>query len=154
MECEILRLLVERWRDDTKVKYFVHDQDSSATVVLQREGWNLIEQFDLNHVIQSWKRIFKKHRRIQVSGPGEKLKCRDVLRGLEPPLLKWFYTVSKLDNDLEVKIEKWLGTHDFYCYPPPDLPKGRFVWRNRRDEVCRKQLQVFLNESVPLLAKC
>jgi hypothetical protein len=58
--------------------------------------------------------MFKTHRKIAVSGPGEKIRCRDVLRGMDILLLKWFHTVFKLDNDLEKKREKWLGAYDFY----------------------------------------
>jgi hypothetical protein len=138
MECEILRHLAPRWRDDQRVKWFVHDQDSCAMAVLREEGWNLTERFDLNHVIQSWKKMFKKQRKVPINKAGEKVKCRDVLRGLEIPLLKWFHTIVKLDNDLEAKRKKWLGAYEFYIFPPRGLPSGRFVWKNRNDEVCRK----------------
>jgi hypothetical protein len=122
--------------------------------ILREEGWNLIERFDLNHVVQSWKKMFQSHRKVPINKPGEKLKCRDVLRGLEIPLLKWFHTIVKLDNDLEAKTKRWLGAYEFYVFPPRDLPHGRFVWKNRQDEVCRGQLTLFLNNSAELLAKC
>jgi hypothetical protein len=60
----------------------------------------------------------------------------------------------KLDNDLEAKRKKWLGAYEFYLFPPRGLPPGRFVWKNRNDEVCRKQLKIFLDETAGLLAKC
>jgi hypothetical protein len=105
MECEILRVLVHRWSDEPKVKYFVHDQDSSAMAILRQEGWKLEEKFDQNHVIKSWKAHFRRMRWIPVNQPGEKLRQRDVLRGLQLPLLKWFYTVLKLDVGIGGKMK-------------------------------------------------
>jgi hypothetical protein len=154
MECEILRRLVHRWRDDSNVEFFVHDQDASAMTVLRNENWNLRELFDKNHIVKSLKARFQSLRWIQISPPGSPVRRRDLLRGLELPLLKWFYTVTSLDADIEEKKKAWLGAHAFYTDPPPNLPHGRFVWRLRNDPLCRDRLKLFLEDTVELLSKC
>jgi hypothetical protein len=59
MEAFTLGRLVDRWMADENITRFIRDQGTSLMVVLKQKGWDLVELFDKNHVIISWKRLYQ-----------------------------------------------------------------------------------------------
>lgn len=60
LETEILIKLTERYIDNERIKFFVHDKDAkSYKLIHEIWGWKIEERADFTHTTKSWKNIFE-----------------------------------------------------------------------------------------------
>lgn len=60
MEVEALKVLVPRWKSDSRVIAYCHDKDSKSRKVIEELGWKIKEMIDTNHAIKSFRRKFQR----------------------------------------------------------------------------------------------
>jgi hypothetical protein len=155
MESEILRRMGARWIVDQNVQYFCHDKDNHAMKILTEElRWLLIEKFDRNHIVKTWKIRFEKAAWFtpEPQDPTKKPRRVNLLGKLESHLLSWFYVVLRADDLLEQKNAMWLGAFEHYTNPPPLEPNDTsFRWKKRDDARAQEQLRLFLLNTLDLI---
>jgi hypothetical protein len=144
-----------RWTGDPNVQYFCHDKDNHAMKILREElRWLLIEKFDRNHIVKTWKIRFEKAAWFtpETRDPTKKPRRVNLLGKLESHLLSWFYVFLKADALLEQKNAMWLGAFDHYTNPPPLAPNDTsFRWKKRDDARAQEQLRLFLLNTLDLI---
>jgi hypothetical protein len=157
METAILTKIGDRWTelDRGKVRFFCHDKDNHAMVVLRDLlHWDLIEKFDSNHVVKTWKTLFQNDKWIDrpVTDSLKARRRKDALGILESHLLRWFHVVVKTNAPLEERQRMWLAAFDHYVHPESRSEgEGGFDWKDRAKEPYQAQLRKFLDEAVKLI---
>jgi len=68
-------------------------------------------------------------------------------------LLRWFYTIVKLDNDLDVMVRSWMDADERCTRPDDTAGRTKCPWKLRRDSACRRQLRSFLEATTRLIGK-
>jgi hypothetical protein len=150
MESEILRRMGARWTLFSNVEFFCHDKDNHAMKIIREElHWDLIELFDKNHVMKTWKARFLKYAWVThgATCPSQGPKRQKVLNDLESHLLRWFHVVLRTDETLSGRQKLWCGAHDHDIEPR----ETDFQWKLWDDETARAQLRAFFTNTIDLI---
>jgi hypothetical protein len=144
MELAGLRKIIERWKDNTKVRGCVHDNDSKATQAIKEAGWEIEQMYDPNHVVKQFERRWN--------------SCDTrSLRGLHAKLLMWFRYLIRSDFSVEEKQGYWMNSLEHFkgdhtkC--PRQHPTGDHSHPITTHSAAESQLREVLDRTVELLAR-
>jgi hypothetical protein len=101
MELRGVELLIERWKTKGKIKGVVHDNDSKATLAIERSGWEVDQWYDPNHVVKQFETRWKSAR-------------TNFLRGIHAKLLLWFKYLIRSDFTNEEKKQYWMNSLEHF----------------------------------------
>jgi hypothetical protein len=144
MELAALRKIIERWKDNTKVRGCVHDNDSKATQAIKEAGWQIEQMYDPNHVVKQFERRWN--------------SCDTrSLRGLHAKLLMWFRYLIRCDFTVEEKQGYWMNSLEHFkgnhAKCPRQHPAGDHSHPIMTDSPAESQLREVLERTVELLAR-
>ena len=150
MEVECLRRLIPRWKNDEKVRFYVHDKDAKTKCLIQDQQWEIEELIDKNHLMKSYERKWNKYKRTAPS----------KFYGLHDRLRRYFILILKEDMDINEKTKQWInaanhliGDHSKCIHGT--LDDSYTIWNagqeNEQDLQC---LKLFLTSSAKLLMHC
>ena len=146
MECEGLRRMIPRWRDFARVTAYVHDKDAKTRKIISESGWQIEEKIDMNHLMKSFRRKFKK---FQARSPTK-------FRGIKGKLESFFRSLLHLDETTEWKKSKWCNAVNHFAGDHSNCPShGHTVpWRDIDVGGNRRILTEFLEKTAQLFDKC
>lgn len=146
MECEGLRRMIPRWKHFARVTAYVHDKDAKTRKVICESGWQIQEKIDMNHLMKSFRRKFKK---FQARSPTR-------FRGLKGKLEAFFRVLLHLDETNEWKKWKWCNAVNHFAGDHSDCPAHgeAMPWRDIDVGENRQLLTEFLEKTAQLFDKC
>jgi hypothetical protein len=109
MEVAGIRIILERWLNDSKVVTIVHDKDSKISKAIRDSGWDVEQKIDANHACKSLRRCWTSLTK----------KEKDLLYGLKDRLENWLNFVLHQDLPVYEKEQLWMNA------------KSHSNWRNR-----------------------
>ena len=114
--------LVERWKDDTLVTHYVHDNDGVTRTAIDKSGWNAQEALDPGHACQAIERRLTAFTKAN----------RGILQGIQAKLLRWLQYLLRTKMTQERREELWLnawrhyiGDHSFCIHSPDSDHKAK-----------------------------
>jgi hypothetical protein len=143
MEIAGLKVIIERWKKDTRVIGCVHDNDSKATKAIRDAGWNIEQYYDPNHVSKSFKRTWDN-------------TGHDLLKGIGAKLLRWFQYLIRSNFSPEERTRHWMNVLEHFkgnhtnC--PFDHPTGGH-WPGMANPAAAAQLKAFLKTTLSLVTR-
>jgi hypothetical protein len=150
MESEILRRMSARWTLFSNVEFSRHDKGNHAMKSMREDlHWDLIELFDKNHVMKTWKARFLKFAWVahRETGPSQRPKRHKVLNEVESHLFPWFHVVLRTDKTLSGRQKLWCGAYDHSLDPR----ETNFQWKLGHDDTARAQIRAFLTNTGDLI---
>lgn len=146
MEVEALKVLVPRWKGDSRVIAYCHDKDSKSRKVIEELGWKIKEMIDTNHAIKSFRRKFQRIKNNSTT----------KLRGLKSHLERFFNALLRIDLLIEDKISLWLNVSQHLAGDHSKCLKHKECkpWKDIDVGNNRQVLDDFLEKTKDLLLKC
>ena len=145
MEREALIRMIPRWKTDTRVIGYCHDNDGKTRRTIADSGWKIDEYLDRNHIMHSFDKAYNHFQK------------KKLLWGLKEHLRRWMVRLICEDITLEQKkylwevvtIEHFSGSHE-HCVPHGATAQWRFC--READRV--QALKEFLMLTSKYLDKC
>lgn len=145
MEREALRRLIPRWKEDTRVVGYCHDNDGKTRKTITDSGWKVEEFLDKNHIMHSFDKAYNN------------FKKRKLLWGLKEHLRHWMLCLVYEDIALDEKKHFWeVVTVEHFSGHHEHCPEHKPVkaWRHHNDAVHLEGLKEFLCMTSKYLDKC
>lgn len=145
-EVEGLKPLIPRWKEDDRVKTYVHNNDAKTRKLIKEMQWNVEEMIDSYIAINSFRRKFNRM----------KSEATSKLRGLRIPLERFFQALLRIDLTIEAKEALWLNFSEHLdrnhkkCLPRKKCER----WAKINEGNNREVLDRFLDKTKELLTKC
>jgi hypothetical protein len=143
MELHGVKQLIERWKDNGKVKGVVHDNDSKATLAIAESGWKVEQWYDPNHVVKQFETRWN--------------SCETkLLRGFHAKLLLWFKYLIRSDFSKKDRKKYWMNAVEHFKGNHTGCPRehpGGDHFPAIKDPRVEKQLLDVLKETKELLGR-
>ena len=145
MEREALTRMIPRWKHDTRVAGYCHDNDGKTRRTIREAGWQVEEYLDRNHIMHSFDKKYND------------FKKKKLLWGLKEHLRHWMLRLICEDITIEKKkfywevvtVEHFTGFHD-HC--PPHGPVT--IWKYSLEPQHLDALREFLQQTSHYLDRC
>lgn len=145
MEREALTRMIPRWKHETRVVGYCHDNDGKTRRVIRDAGWDIEEYLDRNHIMHSFDKKYND------------FKKKKLLWGLKEHLRRWMLCLICEDITVEKKkyywetvtVEHYTGFHK-HC--PPHGPAT--IWKYSLEPQHVEALRDFLRETSHYLERC
>ena len=96
--------MIRRWKDDTLVTHYVHDNDGPTRVSIEQIGWRAKEALDPGHACQAVERRLNKFTDSH----------KGIFFGIKSKMLRWLQSLLRTNMSSDERVKLWLNTWRHY----------------------------------------
>jgi hypothetical protein len=144
-----IQRIVDRWKDNSKIIQYVHDNDGKTRRIIEQSGWNIQETLDPGHAVKAIERRVEEFHK----------KHGNLLAGIKGKLIGWLSFLLRARLTRSEKINLWTTAYSHYrdihsnCIHDRKNYRKFSPWKHKRDPKVSDLLRLFLEDTVSYILK-